>query len=139
MTAFDKEGKIRQFETSLDILKDFFDERLVFYIARKDILLDKMQRDLSMLENKARFVEEVCEKKLVVSARKKVELLAELNEKGYDLFPKNAKELEAAAEEEETNEETDEDGDNEEEDTPSTELAKGYEYLLGKFLYVMLI
>ena len=139
MTAFDKEGKIRQFETSLDILKEFFNERLVFYIARKDILLDKMQRDLSMLENKARFVEEVCEKKLVVSSRKKVELLAELNEKGYDLFPKNAKELEAAAEEEETNEETDEDGDNEEEDTPSTELAKGYEYLLGKFLYVMLI
>ena len=48
-----------------------------------------------MLENKARFVEEVCRDELVVSDRKKTELLAELKEAGYDLFPKESADVNA--------------------------------------------
>ena len=44
MTAFDKDGKIRQYKTSLDILHEFFRQRMVFYIARKDMLLHKMRK-----------------------------------------------------------------------------------------------
>ena len=46
MTAFDNEGKIRQYNTSLDILREFFNQRLIFYIARKDMLLHKMRKEL---------------------------------------------------------------------------------------------
>ena len=78
-----------------------------------------------MLENKARFVfvEEVCRDELVVSDRKKTELLAELKEAGYDLFPKESADVNA--EEEDYGEEIEDD------DTSDAELAKGYEYLLG--------
>ena len=46
MTAFDKLGKLRTFASSRDILIEFFRQRKVFYIARKDMLLHKNKVDL---------------------------------------------------------------------------------------------
>lgn len=86
-----------------------------------DALTPKLALLHSMLENKARFVEEVCRDELVVSDRKRSELLAELKEAGYDMFPKDA--------EEEIGEDDGEEMDDD--DTTDAELAKGYEYLLG--------
>lgn len=124
MTVFDVGGKLHKYATSTDILRAFFDHRLEFYVKRKDMLLEKMGRELKILDNKARFVEEVCSGDLVVSNRKRSDLLAELQENGYDLFPKDTK---AGQEDEDT-----EDDVMSEEDTASdTELARGYEYLLG--------
>jgi len=81
-----------------------------------------MSKELTILENKARFVEEVCKGELVVSNRKRKELLHDLNERGYNLFPKDGKK-------------ESEDGDDEdetvEENASDAELSKGYEYLLG--------
>ena len=122
MTLFDDQGKIHKYKTSLDILGMFFHHRLEFYVKRKAMLLEKMSKELTILENKARFVEEVCKGELVVSNRKRKELLHDLNERGYDLFPKDGKK-------------ESEDGDDEdetvEENASDAELSKGYEYLLG--------
>ncbi|KAL7550823.1 hypothetical protein ACHAWF_014023 [Thalassiosira exigua] len=125
MTAFDKNAKIRHYKTSIDILQDFFRQRMVFYIARKDMLLHKMSKDLSIFSNKARFVEEVCRGDLVVSDRKRTDLLLDLKERGYDLYPK---EKEKAGVEEDGDDDDDESNNV---DTPEAELSKGYEYLLG--------
>lgn len=122
MTLFDVDGKIHKYKTSVDILRFFFNHRLEFYVKRKDILLDKMRKELKILSNKARFVEEVCKGELVVSNRKRTELLNELRERGYDLFPKDEKKVE---EDEENSD------DDVEESATDAELAKGYEYLLG--------
>lgn len=120
MTAFDVDGKLHKYATTTDILRVFFDQRLEYYVKRKALLLEKMRRELKILDNKARFVEEVCSGDLVVSNRKRAELLADLQERGYDLFPKE--EVKKAEDDEEA----------EEEDTASdADLAKGYEYLLG--------
>ena len=123
MTLFDVDGKIHKYKASVDILRLFFNHRLDFYVKRKDMLLSKMRKELKILENKARFVEEVCKGELVVSNRKRTELLAELTERGYDLYPKDEKKEES----------DDEEGDDEsmEESASDAELAKGYEYLLG--------
>merc|ERR1719296_187436 len=86
------------------------------------MLLEKMSKELKVLENKARFVEEVCKGELVVSNRKRTELLADLKERGYDLFPKDEKK---------NSDEENEDDESAEESTSDAELAKGYEYLLG--------
>ena len=122
MTLFDVDGKIHKYKESVDILRLFFNHRLEFYVKRKDMLLDKMRKELKVLENKARFVEEVCKGELVVSNRKRTELLAELSERGYDLYPRDEKKAE-----------TDEDDidDEVEESASDADLAKGYEYLLG--------
>jgi DNA topoisomerase-2 len=120
MTAFDVDGKLHKYATTTDILRVFFDQRLEYYVKRKDLLLEKMRRELKVLDNKARFVEEVCSGDLVVSNRKRAELLAELQERGYDLFPKDEKKTEES-----------EDTEEEEDNASDADLAKGYEYLLG--------
>jgi DNA topoisomerase-2 len=120
MTLFDKKGRITRYEKPEDILFAFYELRLDYYSRRKELLLKNLKWDQKMLSNKARFVEEVCSGDLVVSNRKRTDILADLQERGYDLLQK-----------EDTNK-TDEDSDEETDDTETdAELAKGYEYLLG--------
>ena len=87
------------------------------------MLLEKMGKELKILSNKARFVEEVCRGDLIVSNRKRTELLADLKERGYDLMPKEEKKS--------NSEEENENDESAEESASDAELAKGYEYLLG--------
>jgi DNA topoisomerase-2 len=120
MTLFDKEGRITRYETPEDILAAFYDLRLEYYSRRKELLLKNLKWEQKMLSNRARFVEEVCSGDLVVSNRKRTNILADLQERGYDLLEK-----------EDANK-TDEDSDDETDDTATdAELARGYEYLLG--------
>ena len=120
MHLFDAEGRIAKYNTPEDMLLEFFTLRLDFYDKRKELLLNKMRREQSILTNKARFIEEVCAGELVVSNRKRSEILAELQERGYDLREK-----------EDEKKETEEDAEEEEEEMSDAELARGYEYLLG--------
>jgi DNA topoisomerase-2 len=124
MNVFDKHGRIAKFANPEALLDSFYRERLHYYQLRKNHLLGQMRREQRILNNKARFVEEVCAGTLVVSNRKRLELLAELKDRDYELFPKQAnngrKDHESESEEEEDND-TD----------ANSDLAKGYEYLLG--------
>eukprot|EP00934_Nitzschia_sp_Nitz4_P007169 Nitzschia sp. Nitz4//scaffold1_size375055//264446//269078//NITZ4_000304-RA/size375055-augustus-gene-0.688-mRNA-1//1//CDS//3329541129//7159//frame0 len=121
MNLFDTEHRIMKYSKTEDILKEFFDLRLEFYGRRKALLVQKLEKEQKMLSNKARFVEEVCSGSLIVSNRKKVELLDDLQERGYDLFDKSEKSQAKEGEAEESDDEE-----------PSVAaLSKGYEYLLG--------
>jgi DNA topoisomerase-2 len=122
MTLFDTEGRLVKYKSPEHILSAFYDVRLDYYEKRKELLLRKLRREQKMLSNKARFVEEVCSGELVVSNRKRADILATLQERGYEILEK---------EDEETTDGND-DSDAEEEDTATdAELARGYEYLLG--------
>jgi DNA topoisomerase-2 len=124
MTLFDQEGKIVKFDTPLHIMEAFYNIRLEFYSKRKENLIRNLEAEKLMLSNKARFVDEVCSGELIVSNRKRQELLTELQERGYDLIAKDVKKKE--------NDEMDSDEEDEVDDAPTiAELAKGYEYLLG--------
>eukprot|EP00977_Amphora_coffeiformis_P007253 scaffold1573_cov173-Amphora_coffeaeformis.AAC.10 len=118
-----QEGKLVKFDTPEEILKVFYDVRHDFYVKRKDLLVKNLQTEQRKLSNKARFVEEVCAGSFIVSNRKRVEILMELKERGYDTFnTKNETNLSDAESEEE---------DNQDDGLSTAELAKGYEYLLG--------
>lgn len=122
MTLFDENSKIVKFDTSLKILDYFYGVRLEYYGKRKAHLLKIMRRDQKMLQNKARFIEEVCAGDLVVSNRKRSDILTELKERKYDIFNKQDDGHINSSEESD---------DDESDDTTHAELAKGYEYLLG--------
>lgn len=117
MTVFDPQSRIIKYEKPEDIMKEFYNYRLDFYVRRKALLVQKLEKEQRMLSNKARFVEEICSGALVVSNRKKVELLNALQERGYELFDNKA--------------EKKEDEENEDEEETVGSLSKGYEYLLG--------
>jgi DNA topoisomerase-2 len=105
----------------LDILNAFYDVRVDYYNRRKLHLLGKLTEEWEKLDNKVRFILAVIAGKLVVSNRKKIELLGELRSTGFKIFvdkkgPKKA--------DEEAEEEDEEEGD-------VVNLNRGYDYLLS--------
>ncbi|KAG8071989.1 hypothetical protein GUJ93_ZPchr0006g44923 [Zizania palustris] len=127
MHLFDSNGKIRKFDTPEDILEDFFGLRLEFYEKRKRVLLENIELELKKLSNKVRFIVGVVKGEIIVNNRKRAELFMELQQKGFDPFPKKKQRTEPAAVGA-----TEEDDENEE----SPDAAKGvnpsdYEYLLS--------
>ncbi|CAM6032214.1 unnamed protein product, partial [Sphagnum compactum] len=56
MVLFDSNGCLRRYETSEDILKEFFEVRLQFYIKRKAYYEGMLEAEALKLENQARFI-----------------------------------------------------------------------------------
>lgn len=120
MNLFDASSRITKFGTPEEILDAFYVVRLEFYSKRKALLLKNLRHEQLVLSNKARFVEEVCKGDLIISNRKRADILADLQRRGYDLIEKNKK----SSGEEEDDELIDE-------ETSDAKLIKGYDYLLG--------
>jgi len=127
MNLFDEDNKIVKYDKPESILEAFFETRMEFYVKRKAMLVKKLQQEQKMLSNKARFVEEVCSGDLVVSNRKKIELLKDLQSRGYDLFDKTN----------ESNHDSDDEDEDEDSTSTASDLSKGYEYLLGMKLWAL--
>lgn len=83
-----------------------------------------LQLDLEKLSNQARFITMIVTKELVVSSRKKVDIVAELRKKDFKPFPKISK-AKAAGETEEVLEE------DEEEEKDENSAAHDFDYLLN--------
>jgi len=131
MTLFDDEARIVKYDQPEEILEAFYVIRLDYYEKRKASLVKKLEFEKMTLSNKARFVEEVCSGDLVVSNRKRKDILEDLQSRGYDLIGKDAKKADKQKDDDEDEEES-----SGAEDEPSTaELAKGYEYLLGMAIW----
>ena len=79
---FDAEGKIKKYETELDILKEFYGLRDALYIQRKQYMLDKLEREHAILENKVKFIQGVISGDLVIIKVKKAKLLVSLEKFG---------------------------------------------------------
>lgn len=119
MVLFDAEGKIKKYATALEIMQDFCTLRKEVYKQRKDFLVAKLSRDKEILTNKAKFIQLVVKGELEIRKRKKADLLAELQKKGF----KTMRELE-----------TPEDLDAaESEESSSTQ--KDFDYLLSMNLW----
>ncbi|KAJ2880926.1 DNA topoisomerase 2, partial [Coemansia asiatica] len=91
MVCFDREGRLRRYSSPEEIIEDFYPLRLRYYQLRKENMAEKLGRDLQVAENRARFVMEIIQKKLVVNNRKRVELTRELRDRDYAPMPKKAK------------------------------------------------
>ncbi|KAK2637028.1 hypothetical protein Ddye_031820 [Dipteronia dyeriana] len=94
MHLFDSKGVIKKYDAPEQILEDFFQLRLEFYIKRKKILLENLELDLLKLENRVRFILGVVSGEIIVNNRKKADLFLELQQKSFTPFPKNSKSVE---------------------------------------------
>lgn len=63
---FDHVGSLKKYESVQDILKDFFELRMKYYILRKDWLLGMLGAESAKLSNQARFILEKIQGKLVI-------------------------------------------------------------------------
>ena len=83
-TVLDEHGKLKIFDNSVEIIKYFVNFRLKFYDKRKRFLINKIERELVMLSNKARFIKMIIENKLKVNNVKREDLVTSLVKAKFD-------------------------------------------------------
>uniref|UniRef100_A0A673HZJ3 DNA topoisomerase 2 n=1 Tax=Sinocyclocheilus rhinocerous TaxID=307959 RepID=A0A673HZJ3_9TELE len=90
MVLFDHVGSLKKYESVQDILKDFFELRMKYYVLRKDWLLGMLGAESAKLSNQARFILEKIQGTLVIENKPKKELIRMLQQMGYDSDPVKA-------------------------------------------------
>lgn len=63
---FDHVGSLKKYESVQDILKDFFELRMKYYVLRKDWLVGMLGAESAKLSNQARFILEKIQGTLVI-------------------------------------------------------------------------
>ncbi|OAY39989.1 DNA topoisomerase 2 [Manihot esculenta] len=128
MHLFDQKGMIKKYGSPEEILEEFFHYRFACYEKRKTLKLADLEKELLKLENKVRFILGVVKGEIIVSNRKRADLLLELQQKGFTPFPKNISAVVAGAVDDA---EEPEESIDETEANPRSVQASDYEYLLS--------
>lgn len=156
MVAFDSLGRIKRYESPLEMLKEYYYVRLEYYQRRKDHISEELTNQLTKLSEQARFIKLIIEKELSVSNKKRALLVEILQKFKFIPFDKNGNPIkdikkenvvvdknkaEEMLEEEEENYEGDLSqinisqaggtGDDGEQDHKPTTIFSTYDYLLG--------
>jgi DNA topoisomerase-2 len=138
MICFDAEQKIKKYDTAEEILEDFYPIRLIYYQKRKvsvllhlwaylitnyeqDFLANELQISWERLTNQARFVQMIIDKQLIVSNRRKADIVADLKKHEFRAFPKRQSGQEV--------------GENVDSDDDESNTLADYDYLLGMAIW----
>ena len=84
LTTIDENGELKIFNKAEEIVKHFVQVRLGWYQRRKDYLIDKTEKQLALVTNKARFIKDIIEIKLIVNNVPKEKIISYLKTNGYD-------------------------------------------------------
>jgi DNA topoisomerase-2 len=84
MNLFNAEDKLTKYENVEEIIDDYYDIRLEYYDIRKDFMIDELEKQLLILSNKAKYIQEILNDTLDLRKKKKQEIIAMLEEKEYD-------------------------------------------------------
>lgn len=83
LVFFDKNEKIVKFDTVHDVIDYFCKVKYQFMNKRKEHMLNKLKRELTIAENKKRFIEEIITKALVIFQVPEKDVIASLDKRGY--------------------------------------------------------
>ena len=84
LTTLDENGKLKIFYNSEEIVKYFVKFRLQFYQKRKDYIISTLERELTVLSNRARFIKGIIDGKIKVNKVKKDDIIKSLEELKFD-------------------------------------------------------
>jgi DNA gyrase/topoisomerase IV subunit A len=84
LTTIDENGKLKIFNKVEDIVKHFVEVRLTWYQKRKDYLIDKTEKQLALVTNKARFIKDIIDGKLKINNVSKEKILDYLEINDFD-------------------------------------------------------
>ena len=83
LVLYNTDFKLTRYDSPLDIIKEFYKYRLVYYSKRKDSLLNKYTHKKNILENKIRFIQEQIDDILILYKKKKDVVIKELEQSNY--------------------------------------------------------
>jgi len=86
MNLFNHEDRLRKYENIPDIIDDYYGVRLDYYDQRKQFMMSHLEKQLSTLSNKAKYIQEVLDGSIELRKKKKTEVVALLLSKKYDVI-----------------------------------------------------
>ena len=86
MNVFNHEEKLRKYDNIIDIMDDFYEERMKLYCKRKQAMIGFLTKELQLITNKAKFINENVNGTIVLIRKKKAEIVSILKEKEYDVI-----------------------------------------------------
>jgi len=86
MHLFDANDKLKKYSNVVDIIDDYFETRLQLFQVRKDYLIDELTKDLLLLSNKSKYIQENLNGTVDLRKKKRDEVVSMLQSKGYDIM-----------------------------------------------------
>ena len=84
MHLFDYNDKLKKYNNTSEIIEDYFYKRLETYDLRKKYMVSALEKELTLLSNKAKYVNEVLEGTVDLRKKTKEQVIAMLESKGYN-------------------------------------------------------
>ena len=84
LTTIDENGDLKIFNKVEEIVKHFVDVRLEWYDKRKEHLISKTEKHLAVISNKARFIKDIIEVRLIINNVPKEKIVNYLKSNDYD-------------------------------------------------------
>ena len=75
MHLFNHNKEIKKYENTNEILKEWYEHRLIIYIKRKNYIIGRLIKDLITLKYKVMFIEYVLSKKIIIYNQKKQDII----------------------------------------------------------------
>ena len=86
MHLFDSEDKLKKYDNVAEIIDDYYETRLKLYLVRKNHLIDVLQKELVLLSNKSKYIQEVLAGTVDLRRKKKDEVTQMLKTKSYAII-----------------------------------------------------
>jgi DNA topoisomerase-2 len=86
MNLFNSEDKLKKYDTVEEIIDDYFDIRLEYYEDRKEFMIEALEKELMVLSNKARYIQELLNDTIDLRKKKKQEIIEMLQDKEYNVI-----------------------------------------------------
>jgi len=83
MHLFDEEDKLKKYDKISDIIDDYYDVRLELYNVRKQYMIQALEKELLVLSNKARYIQEMLDDTIDLRKKRKEQVIDMLEQKGY--------------------------------------------------------
>jgi DNA topoisomerase-2 len=84
MHLFDAEDKLQKFDKVTDIIDNYYDIRLKIYKKRKTYIINALEKELLLLNNKARYILENLNGTIDLRKKKREQVIELLTSKGYN-------------------------------------------------------
>jgi len=86
MHLFDSDDKLQKYDCIKDIIDDYYIVRLNLYKKRKNYLIEKLQKELLIINNKTRYIQENLDGSIDLRNKPKIEIIQLLKDKEYNLL-----------------------------------------------------
>ena len=90
MHLFDADDILHKYEKVTEIIDAYYETRLKLYGARKEYMIDALEKELVMLSNKARYIQENLDGTIDLRKKKREEVNDMLQSKGYNQMDEDA-------------------------------------------------